>query len=142
VDVGQGQLTWKLRQDPRVVVMEKTNARTLTPAHFAAPFAPADLIVIDCSFISLRKLIPVAIDLLRPRGAIVALIKPQFEAGKREADRGAGVISDPQIQQRVVAELEQFVRGQSQIQWRGLTVSPLLGPAGNKEFFVHLEKST
>src|SRR5579884_1395836 len=78
VDVGQGQLAWKLRQDPRVVVMEKTNARELTPANFPAP---ADLVVIDCSFISLSRVIPVAIALLRPSGRMVALIKPQFEAG-------------------------------------------------------------
>ncbi len=102
VDVGQGQLAWKLRQDPRVVVMEKTNARELTPAHFPPPFAPADLVVVDCSFISLRKILPPAIALLRPSGRLVALIKPQFEAGKAEADKGAGVIRDPAIHQRVL----------------------------------------
>ena len=86
VDVGQGQLAWKLRQDRRVVVMEKTNARHLTAAQFPQPFRPADLAVIDCSFISLRKILPAAIALLKPNGKIVALIKPQFEAGKAEAD--------------------------------------------------------
>ena len=82
VDVGQGQLAWKLRQDRRVVVMEKTNARHLTAAQFPQPFRPADLAVIDCSFISLRKILPAAIALLKPNGKIVALIKPQFEAGQ------------------------------------------------------------
>ena len=109
VDVGQGQLAWRLRNDPRVVVMEKCNARTLTAAHFPSPFSLADLAVIDCSFISLRKILPAAIALIRPFGKVVALIKPQFEAGKQEADRGMGVIRDPAIHARVLAELEQFV---------------------------------
>src|SRR5260370_26141090 len=87
VDVGQGQLAWKLRRDRRVVVMEKTNARELTPAKFPSRFAPVDLVVIDCSFISLRKLLPAAVALLRPSGKIVAFIKPQFEAGEREPGR-------------------------------------------------------
>jgi 23S rRNA (cytidine1920-2'-O)/16S rRNA (cytidine1409-2'-O)-methyltransferase len=140
VDVGQGQLAWKLRRHPQVVVMEKTNARELTPAKFPAPFTPLDLAVIDCSFISLRKIVPPAIALLRPSGRIIALIKPQFEAGKAEADRGAGVIRDPEIHQRVLRELETFVAGQPALAWRGVTESPVLGPAGNKEFLVLLEK--
>lgn len=140
VDVGQGQLAWKLRNDPRVVVMEKTNARTLTPAQFPQPFVPADLVVIDCSFISLRKILPAAIALVRPFGNIAALIKPQFEAGKEEADRGAGVISDPAVHERVLRELEQFVATMPEAAWRGVTESPLLGPAGNKEFLVLIEK--
>jgi 23S rRNA (cytidine1920-2'-O)/16S rRNA (cytidine1409-2'-O)-methyltransferase len=139
VDVGQGQLAWKLRTDPRVVVMEKTNARQLAPDKFPRPFTPADLIVIDCSFISLRKILPPAIALLRPCGKIVALIKPQFEAGKAEADKGAGVIKDPVIHQRVLRELNEFVTGQLSLRWRGFTESPLLGPAGNKEFLVLIE---
>ncbi|EEF58850.1 TlyA family RNA methyltransferase [Pedosphaera parvula] len=141
VDVGHGQLAWKLRQDHRVVVMEKTNARELTPARFPAPFSLADLIVIDCSFISLSKILPVAIALLRPSANIVALIKPQFEAGKAEADKGKGVITDPAIHARVLRELEQFVSEQPLAEWRGSTESPLLGPAGNKEFFALIEKT-
>ena len=141
VDVGHGQLAWKLRQDPRVVVMEKTNARELTPARFPAPFAPVDLVVIDCSFISLRRIIPVAVALLRTSGRIAALIKPQFEAGKAEADKGQGVITDPAIHARVLGEVEGFVRAQSQLTWRGVTESPLLGPAGNKEFLALIEKT-
>ncbi len=139
VDVGRGQLAWKLRQDPRVVVMEKTNARELTPAKFPAPFAPTDLVVIDCSFISLRKILPPAVALLRPSGRIVALIKPQFEAGKAEADRGAGVIRDPAIHERVLRELREFVAARPNLRWVGVTESPILGPAGNKEFLVLIE---
>jgi 23S rRNA (cytidine1920-2'-O)/16S rRNA (cytidine1409-2'-O)-methyltransferase len=140
VDVGQGQLAWKLRNDARVVVMEKTNARSLTAAQFPEPFTPADLAVIDCSFISLRKILPAAIALVKPFGKIVALIKPQFEAGREEADRGAGVISDPAVHARVLDELERFVAEQPGVIWRGVVTSPLLGPAGNKEFLVLIEK--
>jgi 23S rRNA (cytidine1920-2'-O)/16S rRNA (cytidine1409-2'-O)-methyltransferase len=177
VDVGQGQLAWKLRRDRRVVVMEKTNARGVKAGDFQsgkrkaesgnreaegdvpsskvagsrssesaerrarsdAPY-PADLVVIDCSFISLRKILPAAVDLLRASGNIVALIKPQFEAGKAEVDKGEGVISDPAIHERVLRELEEFVTRENQLRWRGVTESPLLGPAGNKEFLVLLEK--
>jgi 23S rRNA (cytidine1920-2'-O)/16S rRNA (cytidine1409-2'-O)-methyltransferase len=141
VDVGCGQLAWKLRRDPRVIVMEKTNARRLTPERFPSPFGGADLVVIDCSFISLRKILPAAIAILRPSGRIVALLKPQFEAGKREADRGRGVISDPAVHERVLQELRQFVAAQAPWRWQGVTESPLLGPAGNKEFLVLIEKT-
>ena len=159
VDVGQGQLAWKLRQDPRVVVMEKTNARYLTrqdfeggagdpPVPFGGPpsrpgessVPPADLAVVDCSFISLKKILPSAVPLLRPGGRIVALIKPQFEAGKAEADKGRGVITDPAVHARVLAELQQFVAAQAGICWRGVVESRLLGPAGNKEFLALIEK--
>jgi len=170
VDVGQGQLAWKLRRDKRVVVMEKTNARDLKPEDFAgrggrievsrgprhsasagpselaerrarsAAPCPADLVVIDCSFISLRKILPPAVALLRASGNIVALIKPQFEAGKAEVDKGEGVITDPAIHERVLRELEEFVAQDTRLRWRGVTESPLLGPAGNKEFLVLLEK--
>ena len=142
VDVGQGQLAWKLRQDRRVVVMEKTNARHLTAAQFPQPFIPADLAVIDCSFISLRKILPAAVALLKTKGKIVALIKPQFEAGKAEADRGHGVIHDPAVHERVLNELHEFVSAQSGLNWRSMVESPLLGPAGNKEFLVLIEKTS
>ena len=137
VDVGQGQLAWKLRQDKRVVVMEKTNARFLKPENFPAP---ADLIVADCSFISLTKILPPAGPLLKADGKIVALIKPQFEAGKAEVDKGRGVITDAAIHQRVLAELKDFVAAQAGLCWRGVVESPLLGPAGNKEFLALIEK--
>ena len=142
VDVGRGQFAWKLRHDPRVVVMEKTNARHLTAAQFPQPFSPADLAVIDCSFISLRNILPAAIALLRPDGRIVALIKPQFEAGKAEADKGRGVIRDPSVHERVLNELREFVRAQSGLRWQGVVESPLLGPAGNKEFLALIEKTS
>ena len=140
VDVGHGQLAWKLRQDPRVVVMEKTNARELMPDRFPPPFAPVDLVVIDCSFISLQKLLSTAVALLKTSGKILALLKPQFEAGKAEVDKGEGVIKDPTIHQRVIDELRQFVEALPGLSWRGVVPSPLLGPAGNKEFLVLLEK--
>ncbi|HEX3801123.1 MAG TPA: TlyA family RNA methyltransferase [Verrucomicrobiae bacterium] len=138
VDVGHGQLAWKLRNDPRVAVMEKTNARDLTLARFPAPM---DLVVIDCSFISLSRILPVAVALLRASGRIVALIKPQFEAGKAEADKGKGVITDPAIHARVLREIEDFVGAQAGLAWLGTTASPLLGPAGNREFFALIEKT-
>ncbi len=140
VDVGRGQLAWKLRRHPRVVVLEQTNARRLTPAHFPPPFTPVDFVVVDCSFISLKKILPAAAGLLREGGRMVVLIKPQFEAGKAEADKGAGVITDPKIHERVLHEVETFVQNGPPLRWRGATESPLLGPAGNKEFFALLEK--
>jgi 23S rRNA (cytidine1920-2'-O)/16S rRNA (cytidine1409-2'-O)-methyltransferase len=140
VDVGRGQLAWKLRQDPRVVVMERTNARHLTLQCFPMPFDGADLVVADCSFISLRKILPAAVALLRKSGRILALVKPQFEAGKAEADRGAGVIRDPAIHERVLRELREFLSQTAGLHWKGETASPLLGPAGNKEFLVLIEK--
>lgn len=140
VDVGQGQLAWKLRQDPRVVVMEKTNARHLAAAHFPQPFTPVDFVVVDCSFISLRCLLPAAVPLLREGGRLVALIKPQFEAGKAEADRGRGVIRDPAVHQRVIDDLRSFISAETPLIWRDLTESPIRGPAGNREFLVLLEK--
>lgn len=139
VDVGHGQLAWKLRRDKRVVVMEKTNARNLRTEDFRD--VPVDLVTIDCSFISLRKILPAAVALLRPSGNIIALIKPQFEAGKAEADKGEGVITDPAVHERVLRELAEFVSQDKTLRWRDVTESPLLGPAGNKEFLVAIEKT-
>lgn len=147
VDVGQGQLAWKLRNDPRVVVLEKTNARELRSGQLSAASDQQEagdvrLVVVDCSFISLRKILPAAVGLLAPDGRIVALVKPQFEAGKAEADKGEGVITDPAVHARVLAELEAFVQAELPgLAWRGVTESPLLGPAGNKEFLVLLERA-
>jgi 23S rRNA (cytidine1920-2'-O)/16S rRNA (cytidine1409-2'-O)-methyltransferase len=140
VDVGRGQLAWLLRQDPRVVVMEGVNARHLTRAGFPPEARPADLATVDCSFISLRKILPSAVELLEPRATIVALIKPQFEAGRAEAARGRGVITDPAVHERVLSELEQFVGALSHCRWIGVTLSPLRGPAGNREFLACIEK--
>jgi 23S rRNA (cytidine1920-2'-O)/16S rRNA (cytidine1409-2'-O)-methyltransferase len=141
IDVGHGQLAWKLRQDSRVVVMEGTNARLLTVDKLPQGYTPADLAVVDCSFISLRKILPPVVALLGACAKIVALVKPQFEAGKAEADRGAGVIRDAQIHKRVLTEIEQFVQDQPGLQWHGMVESPILGPAGNKEFLVLIEKN-
>jgi 23S rRNA (cytidine1920-2'-O)/16S rRNA (cytidine1409-2'-O)-methyltransferase len=141
IDVGRGQLAWKLRNDSRVVVMETTNARELTLRGFPPGFIPVDLAVIDCSFISLRKILRPTAGLINSRGKIVALIKPQFEAGKAEADKGAGVIKDPAVHQRVLDEIQQFAGTIPGLRWCGVTVSPLLGPAGNKEFFSLLENT-
>lgn len=140
VDVGHGQLAWKLRHDPRVVVLERVNARELSAEKFPQPFSLVDMVTIDCSFISLRKILLPAVALLRPGGRIVALLKPQFEAGKAEADRGAGVIRDSAIHERVLQELKAFVAAQPALRWREVVESPLLGPAGNKEFLVLIEK--
>ena len=140
VDVGRGQLAWKLRGDARVVVMEQTNARFLTRRHFPPDFAGAGVIVADCSFISLQKILPSAVALLAEGGRILALVKPQFEAGKAEASRGKGVIRDPAIHARVLNELKTFASDTAGLRWAGETASPLLGPAGNKEFLVLLEQ--
>ena len=140
VDVGQGQLAWALRNDARVLVMERTNARHLGPANFPQPFEPFDLAVIDCSFISLRQTLPATVDLLPPGGRVVALVKPQFEAGKAEADKGHGVIRDPQVHRRVLDELRTFVNDKSPLKWVAETESPLIGPAGNREFLILLNR--
>ena len=140
VDVGQGQLAWALRNDERVHVMERTNARYLTPASFPQPFEPFDLAVVDCSFISLRQILPATVDLLPPGGQVVVLVKPQFEAGKAEADKGQGVIRDPQVHRRVLDELHAFVDDESPLEWVAEIESPLTGPAGNKEFLVLLNR--
>jgi predicted rRNA methylase YqxC with S4 and FtsJ domains len=105
------------------------------------PEPPADLVVADCSFISLTKILPAAIPLVKAGGKIVALIKPQFEAGKAEVDKGRGVITDTKIHERVLMELRDFVAAQAGVCWRGVVESPLLGPAGNKEFLALIEKT-
>jgi 23S rRNA (cytidine1920-2'-O)/16S rRNA (cytidine1409-2'-O)-methyltransferase len=141
VDVGHGQLAWKLRQDPRVVVMERTNARDLGVDSFPEPVPPFPLAVADCSFISLAKILPAAVALLAPDARLVALVKPQFEAGKAEVDRGQGVITDPVIHRRVLDELRRFVTDELPgVVWRDVVDSPIKGPAGNREFLALIEK--
>lgn len=136
IDVGYGQLDWKLRTDPRVVVMERTNFRHLSDAAFAQPF---DLIVIDASFISLRTLLVRARGYLRTGGAIVALVKPQFEAGRERLGRG-GVVRDPEVHRAVLRETRDAAAafGLSAVR---LIASPLLGPAGNREFLMEFRSS-
>ncbi|MCF7669448.1 MAG: TlyA family RNA methyltransferase [Verrucomicrobia bacterium] len=141
VDVGTGQLAWKLRNDPRVVVMERTNARHLSRNNFPEPFIPFDLATVDCSFISLKIIIPPILELLRPHAIITALVKPQFEAGKIETDKGKGVITDPNIHRRVLGELEAFVCNHPDMTWVNAVESPITGPAGNREFIALIEKN-
>jgi 23S rRNA (cytidine1920-2'-O)/16S rRNA (cytidine1409-2'-O)-methyltransferase len=132
IDVGYGELHWKLRNDPRVVVMERTNAR-----HVQRLPEPVALVSIDASFISLRILLPVARGWFGdPGGELVALIKPQFEAGRAEAARGEGVISDPAVHRKVLADVLSFAQA-SGYAVNGLIRSPLLGPKGNVEFLAH-----
>jgi 23S rRNA (cytidine1920-2'-O)/16S rRNA (cytidine1409-2'-O)-methyltransferase len=133
VDVGYGQLAWELRQDPRIVVMERTNARYLTKENFAEPI---DLAVIDASFISLKLLIPPLLPLFRENISILALIKPQFEVGRGKVGKG-GVVRDPALHQEVIDEIVDFCTT-LELKSCGVTPSPILGPKGNKEFLVHL----
>jgi 23S rRNA (cytidine1920-2'-O)/16S rRNA (cytidine1409-2'-O)-methyltransferase len=133
VDVGYGQLDWRLRQDARVVVMERTNLRQLT----ALP-EPVDLATLDLSFISLRLVLASVGRLLRPGGEIVALVKPQFEAGRGQVGRG-GVVRDPAVHRAVLDAVLGWAAGHG-YGVRGLTASPLRGPAGNVEFLTHLTR--
>ena len=134
VDVGYGVLEWKIRNDPRVVVMEKTNAR------YVEDFPDViDLVVVDASFISLRTLLPVIQRwFVGGDGTVIALIKPQFEAGRAETARGSGVIRDPLVHRSVLETILTFAQNEN-FQVRGLIRSPLTGPKGNTEFLVHLE---
>lgn len=137
VDVGYGQLAWKLRQDERVVNLEKTNIRYLTPETLPEP---PDLAVIDASFISLDKVLPSTLRLLKPNGQIVALIKPQFEVGKGEVGKG-GVVRDTAKHQAVVERIAALAES-LHLRVLGVTESPILGPKGNREFLIHLQKQT
>ncbi|MBC2653355.1 TlyA family RNA methyltransferase [Novosphingobium flavum] len=131
VDSGTNQLAWKLRQDPRVTVLEQTSARVLTPALIDAP---CDWVVCDASFIGLGKVLDVPLRLAAPRCTLVALIKPQFEVGRAEVGKG-GVVRDPALHQRVCGEVRDWLE---QAGWivRGLVESPIKGPEGNVEFLV------
>ena len=134
IDVGYGQLDWKIRSDPRVVVMERTNVRYVTPEQLGEPL---DLSVVDVSFISLKIVLPVIKSFLKPdQGQVLCLIKPQFEAGKEKVGK-KGVVRDPSVHQEV---LDDFVELTRQIGFKilGLTFSPVKGPEGNIEFLAHL----
>ncbi|HLY22580.1 MAG TPA: TlyA family RNA methyltransferase [bacterium] len=133
VDVGHGQLAWSLRRDPRVIVMEGTNARQLTPDRFAAA---ADLVTADLSFISLRLVWNVIAGLVRPGGSVVALVKPQFEAGRAAVGRG-GVVRDPAVHAAVVEDAL-AAAARSGLTPAAVTPSPITGPAGNIEYLAHL----
>lgn len=131
VDSGTNQLAWKLRSDPRVIVHEQTSARILTDAHVPEPI---DIIVCDASFISLAKVLERPMTFAAPGAMLIALIKPQFEAGREEVGKG-GVVRDPAIHARVCAEVGDWIAGQG---WdvAGMTTSPITGPQGNVEFLI------
>ena len=131
VDVGTNQLAWKLRQDPRVVVHEQTNARFLTAEIVPEP---VDIVVCDASFIGLSKVLGPALGLAKPGAKLVALVKPQFEAGREEVGKG-GVVRDPSVHRRVCDEAAEWVASQG---WTvlGIAESPITGPEGNVEFLL------
>lgn len=131
VDSGTNQLAWKLRQDPRVIVHEQTSARILTDAHITEP---VDLIVCDASFIGLAKVLERALSFAKSKAQLIALIKPQFEAGREEVGKG-GVVRDADVHTRVCDEVKTWLTSQN---WtvHGLTTSPITGPQGNVEFLI------
>lgn len=135
VDVGYGQLAWKLRQDERVVVMERTNIRELTAERL--PERPS-FFVVDCSFISLRLVLPPLVALLAEEASGVVLIKPQFEAGREQVGKG-GVVRDAEVHARVIEEVTEEAERLG-LESLGVTASPLLGPAGNREFLAYLRR--
>ena len=132
VDVGYGQLDARLRADPRVVVLERTNARHLTAAQVPEP---VDLVVCDASFISLRTVLPAPLALAGAEARLVALIKPQFEVGKGRVGKG-GVVRDPALHEEVCADIAAWLAGLPGWRVLGTLPSPLLGPAGNREFLI------
>ena len=135
VDVGYGQLAWKLQKDPRVVNLERRNIRYLQREEVEEEI---DLILIDTSFISIEKFLAHLLGFLKKGGAILSLIKPQFEVGKGEVGKG-GVVRDAMLHQKVIDRISNFCRGLG-LKVRGVTESPLLGPKGNREFFIYLRK--
>jgi 23S rRNA (cytidine1920-2'-O)/16S rRNA (cytidine1409-2'-O)-methyltransferase len=136
VDVGTNQLAWKLRQDSRVIVHEQTNARTLDGAIIPEP---VEIVVCDASFIGLAKVLEAPLKLAKSGAKLVALVKPQFEAGRAEVGKG-GVVRDPVVHERVCGEASEWVRAQG---WTvvGVTESPITGPEGNVEFLLGAEKN-
>ncbi|MEY2493472.1 MAG: rRNA (cytidine1920-2-O)/16S rRNA (cytidine1409-2-O)-methyltransferase [Verrucomicrobiota bacterium] len=131
IDVGYGQLAWKIRTDPRVIVLEKTNARNLSSAMISQP---VDLCVIDVSFISLTLILPNAFQLITPNGIVLALIKPQFELGRSDVGRG-GIVREPALHTKAQDKIARFIET---LGYRvvGITPSPITGTDGNQEFFV------
>ena len=137
VDVGYGQLAWKLRQDPRVINLEKTNIRYLSAD--ALSEVP-DMAVVDASFISLAKVLPAIVPLIAAEGTIVALIKPQFEVGRGEVGKG-GVVRDADQHRKVIDSIVSLA-DELQLDQQGVTESPVLGPKGNREFLIYLRKKS
>ena len=136
IDVGTNQLAWKLRQDPRVVVHEQTNARFLSAEQVPEPI---DIVVCDASFIALAKVLEAPLKLAKPGAKLVALVKPQFEAGREDVGKG-GVVRDPEVHERVCTQAKGWVESQG---WTvlGVTPSPITGPEGNVEFLLGAEKN-
>ena len=132
VDVGHGQLAWKLRQDERIVVLERTNARALTHDHVPEPVG---IITCDASFIGLEVVLPAPLALAAPEATLIALIKPQFEVGRARVGKG-GVVRSPALHDEVCQRIRAWIEAQSGWTVLGLTQSPILGPAGNKEFLI------
>jgi len=139
LDVGHGQLDWKLRSDARVVVLERINARSLTPANLPGDARQFDIITVDVSFISLRHILPVLPPLLRDGADVIVLVKPQFEAGRSEVGKG-GIVRDDAVRQRVVDEITAAAEGLG-LTRAGLTESPIAGMEGNREFLIHLRRA-
>ena len=137
VDVGHGQLDWRLRNDPRVVVLERTNARTLTREQVPEP---VDLVACDASFISLKVVLPAALQLASPSARLIALIKPQFEVGKGRVGKG-GVVRDPALHEEVCSEIRRWLEDEQGWEVSGLTASPITGPKGNREFLIAARSS-
>jgi 23S rRNA (cytidine1920-2'-O)/16S rRNA (cytidine1409-2'-O)-methyltransferase len=137
VDVGYGQMAWKIRQDPRVVVIERVNLREMDPSLVPERI---DIIVIDVSFISLEKVIPSLMRFLRPGGEIVALIKPQFEVGKGQVGKG-GIVRDEAARDEAVERVRRFVQEQG-LEVRGIIPSPITGQDGNVEYLMHAIRKT
>ena len=138
LDVGHGQLDWRLRNDPRVAVIERLNARTLTADQLPPDAREFDGVTMDVSFISLRQVLPAIAPLLRRGGWLIALVKPQFEAGRAEVGKG-GLVRDPAVQARVVEEISAAADSLG-LRRRGTVESPITGTEGNREFFVHFER--
>ena len=133
LDVGHGQIDWRLRTDPRVLVIEGMNARALRPANLPGP---VDIVTIDVSFISLRLVLPVVPAVLRPGADVIALVKPQFEAGRDEVGRG-GLVLDRSVHERVVADVATAAAAVG-LAPHGMTASPITGATGNQEYLLHL----
>ncbi len=138
LDVGHGQLDWRLRNDPRVEVLERINARTLTPDQLPVGARQFDGVTMDLSFISLKQVLPAIAPLVRPGGWLVVLVKPQFEAGREEVGKG-GLVKDARVQARVVEEVSSAADDLG-LKRRGSVESPITGTEGNREFFVHFER--
>jgi 23S rRNA (cytidine1920-2'-O)/16S rRNA (cytidine1409-2'-O)-methyltransferase len=138
LDVGHGQLAWSLRTDPRVIVIEGLNARTMTADSLPSNHRRFDIVTIDVSFISLRLILPAVVPLVTPEGHVIALVKPQFEAGREDVGKG-GIVRDASVHQRVIGEV-QAAAALAGLETLALTASPIEGAEGNQEFLLHLRR--